>query len=170
MDHKKSAHSTTINPLTHVRTSESTFESLPEGSGANVALGKGMKSVLKVCLIGGITLALGVLYWIQMETKTKKKTEEIRRVAIARNRALLAAQAGAMHDGPGRSLTGAESTKPTPTWTKASAAFLATEARFASTPETPPPPSNDVVNYASEWSPTKQNNVVEPAPTPTVPK
>jgi Flp pilus assembly protein TadB len=123
-----------------------------------------MKRALKIGLLTGVILALSALYWVQKAAEAKKKSDQIRRAAIAQNRALIAAQAAAMRDGPGRSLTGSDSTRSIPGWTKASSAFLATEARFANVPATPPPASNNPVDPASPLY--SQDWPIAAAPTP----
>jgi hypothetical protein len=137
-----------------------------------------MKKAAKVCIIAASTLAVGVVAWStgpftlsQMAAMVKKKTEvaeEGRRAGIIRDRAVLAAQAVAMLEGPGRSL--APQFKPLQK-PKGSAAFLATEARFANATEKPAStPEADIVNSSPPPAPRVTPSVVLPAPTSNVPK
>ena len=137
-----------------------------------------MTSATKSCLIAGSTLAVCVLAWStvpitfsQMVAMVKKKTgsaEQSRRAEIIRNCALLAAQAAAMQEGPGRSLTPHFKPLQKP---KGSAAFLATEARFANATEKPAStPGGAVVDIIPPPAPPITRSVEGPAPTENVPK
>jgi hypothetical protein len=137
-----------------------------------------MKAAPTFCIIAGSTLAVCVLAWSavpctfsQMVAMVKKKnegTEQSRQAEIIRNCAVLAAQAVAMQEGPGRSLVPQFKPLQKP---KGSAAFLATEARFANATEKPAStPDGDVVDRSPPPAPPITRSVEVPAPTDNVPK
>jgi hypothetical protein len=137
-----------------------------------------MKAAPTFCIIAGSTLTVCVLAWSavpftfsQLVAMAKKKNdgaEQSRRAEIVRNCAARAAQAVAMQEGPGGSLGPQFKPIQKP---KGSAAFLATEARFANATEKPAsPPGGAVVDSSSAPAPSTARSVEVTVPTDNVPK
>lgn len=136
-----------------------------------------MRAVPKFCIIAVSILAVCALAWSavpftfsQMIAMVKEKTqgaEPSRRAEIVRNCALLAAQGVAMQEGPGYSLVPQYKPLQKP---KGSAAFLATEARFANATEKPASAPGGAVVDSSPPAPPISRSVEVPASTDNGPK